>query len=96
MGKPKSAIVGILCLLVAGAVAVNASDQAIIADHIFTQHWSNVPTAIINQIVDNYEIYYVHTSHGGQINSGFGELNDLDDRFHDLNYCPSNSFILLR
>lgn len=61
---------------------------AIIADHTLTGYWSEIPTSVINQIVDDFDIYYCHTSHGGQIITGFTELTDYDNRFPDLNYYP--------
>jgi len=66
--------------------------DALIANHSFTGHWQEIPTSVINDIVNNNDIYYVHTSHGSQILTGFTPLNELDSNFYDLNDSPYQIF----
>jgi len=46
------------------------SSEAIIADHTFCGSWQNIPDSIVQAITNDYEILYLHTSHGSQIMSG--------------------------
>ncbi len=48
----------------------------IIADHTFAIDLSSISTATIDQINSNYNIYYVHTSHGSQIVTGLSMLEN--------------------
>ncbi|MCP4584244.1 MAG: hypothetical protein GY839_21740 [candidate division Zixibacteria bacterium] len=66
----------------------STSTQGLIVDHTFTAQWQNIPDPVIAQILDDNRIYYAHTSHGGQINSGSTEVNEADSRFPDINYYP--------
>ncbi len=88
MGNNGITTIFILFFLLFGFLAMPAYGQAIIADHTFTGHWSSIPTSTINNIVDSYDIYYWHTSHGGQIITGLTEVTEQDGRFPDLNYYP--------
>jgi len=74
--------------LVVITVLDSSSSQSLIADHTYTGQWQDIPDPIITQIVDENRIYYVHTSHGSQINSGATEVHEADSRFPDINYYP--------
>jgi hypothetical protein len=53
------------------AVPAHAS---ILADHTVVAHFDSIPTGFFQQIRDNAEIFYGHTSHGSQIVTGVGIL----------------------
>lgn len=79
----------VLCIAgVAIMAAPVAYGDGLIANHTLTGHWQEIPTEIINQVVDNSRIYYVHTSHGSQLITGLSQVHDIDNRFPDLNYYP--------
>jgi len=48
----------------------NSRAQPIIADHAAVTQFPTIPISVIETIDDNYNIYYVHTSHGSQIVTG--------------------------
>lgn len=54
----------------------NILGAAIIADHGCIPQFSQVPASVINQVQDNYRLFYGHTSHGSQIVTGMGMLRD--------------------
>jgi hypothetical protein len=56
--------------------------QAIIADHNAVGEFPLIPGPVIEAIGDNYDIYYVHTSHGSQIMTGISQVYD-EDNFYD-------------
>ncbi len=88
MGRLRLKLSVVLCLIIIGLFSSSLSAQPLIADHTLTGYWSEIPTSVIDRISNDFEIYYWHTSHGGQIISGLTEVSDLDDRFPDLNYYP--------
>jgi hypothetical protein len=55
--------------------------DAIIADHTVVAEFSSIPPATIQAIGDNYNIYYVHTSHGSQIMTGIDMVYDEDNSY---------------
>lgn len=65
-----------------------SSAAGLVVDHTFPGFWQSIPDSIITRIINNNRIYYVHTSHGGQLNSDATEVNQADSRFPDINYYP--------
>ncbi len=57
-------------LILIPACAVSVSGAALVADHSSCAAFDLVPMSVIEDIGTNYNIYYVHTSHGSQIMSG--------------------------
>ncbi len=66
----------ILFALLLPVTAVQAA--AIIADHNAAAEFGLVPSSAISEIGENYQILYVHTSHGSQIITGLGLLEAED------------------
>jgi len=56
---------------------------AIVADHTSADQLSSIPDAYFQQIRDNVNIFYGHTSHGSQIVSGLNQLEDDDPALYD-------------
>lgn len=62
--------------------ATPSSAQAIIANHYIVGEFPLIPGVVIEAIGDNYDIYYVHTSHGSQIMTGISQVYD-ENNFYD-------------
>ncbi len=62
------AVIG-LCIMADGGSVVA---DAILADHVAVTEFPNIPLDTITAIGADYNIYYVHTSHGSQILTGIG------------------------
>ncbi len=71
-------IITIFCL------TLIASAEAIIADHNDVPLFEQIPSSVINQVQDNYRLFYGHTSHGSQIVTGMGMLRD-ENILYDFN-----------
>jgi hypothetical protein len=76
-----------LILLVAAVVAcglslsvatISAGAAAITADHHSVGEFEFIPDSVVQAITADYEILYVHTSHGSQIVTGISLLEDED------------------
>ncbi|MFH2056254.1 MAG: dockerin type I repeat-containing protein [bacterium] len=55
--------------------------DAIIADHTVVADFPAIPLAMIETIGENFNIYYVHTSHGSQIMTGIQMVYDEDNSY---------------
>lgn len=55
--------------------------EAIIADHVAVAAFDEIPLSVVEDIGTNYNIYYVHTSHGSQIMTGIDMLYDEDNNY---------------
>jgi Dockerin type I domain len=55
--------------------------QDIRADHLSVSQFDEVPIAVIESIYTDYNIYYVHTSHGSQIMTGIDMVYDEDNNY---------------
>ncbi len=62
-----------LILLIAPAGA-----DPIVADHLAVAEFEQIPTAQFDSIRSHFNFYYGHTSHGSQIMTGLGMLEDED------------------
>ncbi|MBU8932954.1 MAG: VCBS repeat-containing protein [candidate division Zixibacteria bacterium] len=56
--------------------------EPIIADHVAVTQFDNIPTDTIVAIGSNFNIYYVHTSHGSQIVTGI-DMVEIEDPTYD-------------
>ena len=71
--KISNCIIGILLLsILIGVQALSA--QEIVADHNSCSQFHLIPDSVIEDIGSDFNIYYVHTSHGSQIMTGIAEL----------------------
>ena len=71
-------------LLTTGCLAVAAGGlraEAIIADHYVVAAFDGIPLAVVDSIGDDYNIFYVHTSHGSQIMTGIDMVYDENSAF---------------
>ncbi len=55
-------------------LAACPSQAAILADHLAVTQFDSIPAGVFQNIRDSYQIYYGHSSHGGQIITGLGIL----------------------
>jgi len=80
----------ILFVLISALVPMSmANAEAIVADHFACGEFDLIPDSVIEDIGSDYDIYYVHTSHGSQIMTGISEVyleNNLYDPppFHEV------------
>lgn len=58
--------------------------QAIIADHTDIPTFDQIPSTVIEQIKNNYNLFYGHTSHGSQLVTGMSMLRN-EDILYDYN-----------
>jgi hypothetical protein len=72
--KGKNSLCGIILLILIALPFFNGYGQALIADHNALAEFDNIPHATIEQISSQYNIYYLHASHGNQIMTGLGML----------------------
>ena len=83
----------ITALLVGAVLSLRAPSSqaaAIIADHISVAEFVYIPASVIQAIGSDYDIYYVHTSHGSQIMSGLGMVYN-EDNLYDPPYFYERS-----
>jgi len=60
-------------------VLITCPAQAtILADHLAVAQFDSIPTEVFQNIRDNYQIFYGHTSHGSQIITGINMLATED------------------
>ncbi|MCP4581074.1 MAG: T9SS type A sorting domain-containing protein [candidate division Zixibacteria bacterium] len=86
----KAPIILIVALMIfTGGISSQSLAAGLIVDHTFANYWQDIPDSTIANIIANNRVYYVHTSHGSQINSGSTEVNQVDSRFPDINYYPN-------
>lgn len=57
-------------------------NAGIIADHRFAVDPATIATATLDQIRNDYNIFYGHTSHGSQIVTGISMLASEDNRYN--------------
>jgi hypothetical protein len=62
-----------ICLSLAGG-----SQAAMVADHTAVTQFASIPTAEFQQVRDQLNIFYGHTSHGGQLMTGLDMLQAQD------------------
>ena len=75
----------VFCFLLILAIMPSITrPAAIIADHTSTGQFPLIPESVINQIKNNYRIFYGHTSHGSQILSGM-EMVRAENGLYDYN-----------
>jgi|GEM_PF-2937447 len=79
------------CLLVALIMSITAfgaaaQGEAIIADHTSVAEFDLVPDSIVQSIGTDFNIYYVHTSHGSQIMSGLNMVYNEDNLYDAPNF----------
>jgi len=67
-----------MCLLVALLAGSAAVAAPIIADHSSVQAFESIPDSTITAIGTAYRFFYGHTSHGSQIMTGLGMVEDED------------------
>jgi len=72
----------IFCYII---LPIDLRAEAIVADHNACAAFDLIPDSIIEDIGTNYNIYYVHTSHGSQIMTGISEVYD-ENNFYDPPY----------
>lgn len=85
----KYAIITLILGVIFTAAIVLSSETTnadpIIADHIASAEFDEIPAEYVSQIHDNYHIYYGHTSHGSQIMSGLETL-EVENASYDPPY----------
>ena len=59
-----------------------AQGEAIVADHTSVAEFDLVPVSTVQAIVAEFNIYYVHTSHGSQIMSGLSMVYDENNLYN--------------
>ena len=63
-------------LLVFGILLAVPTHGAIIADHLAVADFDGIPESTFQDIRDKYKIFYGHTSHGSQVVTGIGMLEN--------------------
>jgi hypothetical protein len=81
-GTRKQAMTLILILIAILLPLSMASAETILADHYSCAAFDLIPDSVIEDIGTDYDIYYVHTSHGSQIMTGIAEVY-AEDNFYD-------------
>jgi hypothetical protein len=76
----RAAGLAILCLIIFIPFGSVQAD-AVIADHTFCGRWQDIPDSIVSAIANDYEILYVHSSHGSQILTGLEEVYAVDNSY---------------
>ncbi len=59
---------------------------AIVADHNAVAEFDDIPLSVIEQVADDYRIYYGHTSHGSQIMTGL-DMVEAENAAYAQPYC---------
>ena len=72
----------LLCQLLGGSVY----GDAMVADHYAVLEFDAIPDSVVENIGSNYNIYYVHTSHGSQIMTGLSMLEAGDATYNPPNF----------
>jgi len=72
-------------LLFAFAISVSNAEP-IVADHIAVSEFDQIPDSVIEGITVNFNMYYVHTSHGSQIMTGL-DMVEAEDALYEQPYC---------
>ncbi len=67
-------VMGLAVAMMAGVIGVGASEAAIVADHLAVAQFDSIPESVFQEIRDNFQFFYGHTSHGSQIVTGIGML----------------------
>jgi hypothetical protein len=67
-------VMGLAVAVMAGMTGVGVSEAAIVADHLAVAQFDSIPESVFQEIRDNYQFFYGHTSHGSQIVTGIGML----------------------
>jgi len=77
--------------------------QAIVADHTAADNFENVPSSYFGTVRETYRFFYGHTSHGSQVVSGIGILEDdnpvlyadvvMDEYGDDLGHNGDTSWV---
>ena len=73
-------ILSFLCVLMFVSISL-AQAEVIIADHNAVIAFDLVPDSIVQTIETDFNIYYVHTSHGSQIMSGLSMVYNEDNLY---------------
>jgi hypothetical protein len=63
----------------------DSMSQAIIADHTVCSSWQDIPQSVVESVISDFHIYYLHTSHGSQLIEGL-EMIEAEDSTYDLPY----------
>ncbi|MBU1221244.1 hypothetical protein KKF34_12015 [Myxococcota bacterium] len=63
----------------------NINPADIVADHTIISEFEYIPNAYIQDIIDNFNIYYGHTSHGSQLITGAEMLQSETYDFASVN-----------
>jgi len=85
---------GMIFTMVTAIISSPAFSQAIIIDHDCTD-LSKIPEAYINSARSSYKISYGHTSHGSQLVSGMGNIEDQYPTLYTYNEDGSGGALSL-
>ena len=68
-----------------GGLVEPGNGEAIVADHLATAAFDDIPAATLPAVQSGYRIWYGHTSHGSQIITGMDVLM-AQDAFYSWNH----------